>query len=332
MAPDRPAACARTGQGGLLERAAAARELTRGCRLCPRRCGVDRTRGEVGFCGAGSELEIASSCVHGGEEPVLTGGFGVGNVFLARCVMSCVYCQNWAISSPGPAPRPDWRTTPEELALLLLRYQEAGCPCVGLVTPTHYAPHLLEALSIAAARGLRVPLIWNSSAYDSPKLLELLEGVVDIYLPDLRYMDGRTALELSSAPGYPEAARRALREMHRQVGLLETGPGGTAVSGMLVRLLVLPGGLSDTPDALRWIAAELGSEVAVSLMSQYHPCHLARERPPLHRRLLPAEYDEALEALHRLGFESGWVQDQVESPESWLPGQDGEGLEFPEDR
>jgi len=298
----------------LRERAGRLRELASPCRLCPHRCGARRDRGRRGLCGAGRELEVASTCVHHGEEPVLGGRRGVGNVFLAHCSLSCVYCQNHDISQTSRR----FPTEPRELTRTLMSFRDAGCPTAGFVTPTHYLPWILESLALAAEEGFDLPLIYNSSGYERVEVLELLEGVFDIYLPDARYWEEEYAVRYSGAPGYPEAARRALREMFRQAGPLRTGPDGMAESGLLVRLLVLPNGLSGTEQWLRFIARELSREVGVSLMSQYNPMHRAGEFPPLSRRLRPGEYARAREVLREEELRVGWVQG-MDSPESYLP-------------
>jgi putative pyruvate formate lyase activating enzyme len=306
--------------GELPIRLSALRGLLSPCRLCHHRCGVDRLAGDKGLCGAGAGLEVASSCVHYGEEPVLGGSRGVGNIFLGRCSLRCVFCQNWAISQPGPASREEWGMTEERLAEILMGFQQAeGCPTAGFVTPTHFAPQLFGALALAAEKGFSLPVIYNTGGYDTPELLDLLDGLVDIYLPDFKYWEEGPSVEYSSAPGYPDTARAALREMYRQVGDLEINGDGVAVRGLIVRLLVLPNGLAGTEEVLRFIAGDLGTGVAISLMSQYSPRHLALEHPLLSRRLRPTEYWKAVEVLEELGFENGWTQDPVTSPDHYLP-------------
>ncbi|NOQ21313.1 MAG: radical SAM protein [Candidatus Aegiribacteria sp.] len=311
-------------KGELAARVRDLNELLFECRLCGRRCGVNRLAGERGYCGAGKLLEVASSCLHRGEEPVLTGGFGVGNIFLGRCNMKCVFCQNHSISQPEGNTGSDWSISTAEIAEKLLRFQKQGCPTAGFVSPTHYAPQIFEALNLAAERGFSLPVIYNTNGYDSMELLSLLDGMVDIYLPDFKYWNSEYGYIYSDAPDYPETARKSIREMYRQVGTLLTDPSGTAVRGLIIRLLVLPGGIAGTGDVLRFIAEELGNDVFVSLMSQYYPAHKARSFPPLARKLRPEEYSEALEILEELGFENGWVQDPVTSPDSYLPGIDFE--------
>ena len=298
----------------LMEVSRALRRLASPCRLCPHRCGALRLEGQRGRCGAGSDLEVASVCVHYGEEPVLSGGAGVGNVFLAHCSMSCVYCQNHDISQT------DARHPMEAGALAdrLVRFQEQGCPSVGFVSPTHYLPWVVEALALAVDRGFRLPVIHNGSGYESPEALGLLEGVFQIYLPDARYWSDEYAVRYSRAPGYSKAARDALREMYRQVGPLRAGGDGVAVSGLLVRLLVLPNRISGTGEWLRFIARELSAEVGVSLMSQYNPMHRALEHPLLSRRITPKEYRREQEVLEEEGLRVGYVQG-MDSPGEYLP-------------
>ncbi len=294
------------------------------CRLCGRKCGVNRLAGERGYCGAGKLPEVASSCVHRGEEPVLTGGFGVGNIFLGRCNMKCVFCQNHSISQPGKVTSSEWISSATRISEILLRFQKQGCPTAGFVSPTHYAPQIFEALSLAASKGFSLPVIYNTNGYDSMELLSLLDEMVDIYLPDFKYWNREYGSIYSDVPDYPETARESIREMYRQVGNLQTNPEGTAVRGLIIRLLVLPGGITGTRETLRFIADELGNDVFVSLMSQYYPAHNALNFPALARKLRPEEYAEAGRILEELGFENGWVQDPVTSPDSYLPGIDFE--------
>jgi putative pyruvate formate lyase activating enzyme len=309
-------------KGELTARIEELQKLLEECRLCGRRCGVNRLAGERGYCGAGKSLEVASSCIHAGEEPVLTGERGVGNIFLGRCNMKCVFCQNHTISQPDNKAVSAWEISTTALAEKLLSFQKQGCPTAGFVSPTHFAPQIFEAISQAAENGFSLPVIYNTNGYDSMELLSLLDGLVDIYLPDFKYWNSEYGKKFSDTPDYPETAMNSIREMFRQVGTLKTDTEGTAVKGLIVRLLVLPGDISGTQDVLRFIAEELGTGVFVSLMSQYYPAHNSLKYPPLSRKLNPEEYSRAVNALEELGFENGWVQDPVTSPDNYRPNID----------
>jgi len=309
-------------KGNLNSRIEKLHKLLKKCTLCGRKCGVNRLAGERGYCETGRTLEIASSIIHEGEEPVLTGDYGVGNIFLGRCNMKCVFCQNHSISQPEHRTVADWKSSPAALADILLRFQKKGCPTVGFVSPTHFAPQIFEALSLAAGKGFDLSIIYNTNGYDSMELLALLDGLVDIYLPDFKYWVTENARTYSDTPDYPETAKNSIREMYRQVGTLRTNRKGTAEKGLIVRLLVLPGGISGTEDILEFIAEELGTDVFISLMSQYYPAHNARFHPLLAEKLKPEEYSKAVRMLEKLGFENGWVQDPATSPDSYRPNID----------
>lgn len=309
----------RTGFDGLMERAAALRLLMERCTLCPRSCGARRTSGETGFCGCTDVLEIASSCIHTGEEPVLGGSVGVGNIFLAHCNMRCAFCQNHQISQTV-------RRFPAgvgEAAGMMLGFQSAGCPTVGFVSPVQYLPMIVEAVAQAVRDGFDTPLVYNSNGYDRIEALELLEGVFDIYLPDFKYAAEEESVELSEAPGYPAAALAALREMYRQAGPLSVDGRGIAVRGVLVRHLVLPNDLARTGEVLAAIAG-ISPDIPVSLMAQYNPVHRAMEHPLLARGLREPEYARAVDTMVRLGLTSGFVQDFRGSPGELLPDFDRE--------
>jgi len=276
--------------------------LTR-CALCPRACGVDRSRGELGFCGAGSTARVASFAVHGGEEPPISGSRGSGNVFLSGCNLACRFCQNYPISRLGVGR--DF--TAEEFARGLLGLQRQGVHNINFVTPTPWVPQILEALLIARRSGLVLPVVWNCGGYESLPVLRLLEGVVDIYLPDMKYACGRRAWNLSRAPRYAAANRQAVVEMLRQVGPLRVGRGGLARRGVLVRHLVLPGGVKDTSAVLATLR-RLDALVPVSLMYQYFPAHRAVGHAVYGRRLWREEAIAARRTLGRLGITEGWVQ------------------------
>ncbi len=248
---------------------------------------------------------VASHNAHHGEEPPISGSRGSGTIFFSGCSLRCAYCQNWPISQQGQGRE----VSDDELAGMMLALQRRGCHNINLVTPSHVVPQVLEALALAAAAGLSIPLVYNSSGYDSPETLSLLDGVIDIYLPDLRYRDGGVSGRHSGAPDYPEVNAAALGEMWRQVGPLRCDGDGVALRGMIVRHLVLPGGLSQTREALSFLAREISPEVHLSLMAQYFPAHRAIGLPELGRPLTAAEYGRALEWLEESGLKNGWRQE-----------------------
>ena len=282
------------------------------CELCPRRCGADRATAP-GFCGQPLALQVAAVCSHLGEEPPLSGRGGAGTVFVAGCTMRCRFCQNHQISQPERLD-PAWSRTPEQLARRFLELERAGSHNIEWVSPTQHLPGLVEALSLARRRGLSLPVVWNGNGYQRVSVLRLLEGIVDVYLPDAKYGERAAAAELSETPDYVEVSRRALLEMQRQVGPLEVDPAtGLARRGMIVRHLVLPGRLANTREVLTWIARELGRDTWVSLMAQYYPAHRAAAAGAdgLGRRLGAREQRRALSALEAAGLENGWVQERV---------------------
>jgi putative pyruvate formate lyase activating enzyme len=281
---------------------AARRHLTR-CTLCPRACGVDRSRGERGFCRAGNVARVASFAVHRGEEPPVSGSRGSGNVFLSGCNLACRFCQNYPISRLGVGRD----LSAEEFAQGLLGLARQGVHNINFVTPTPWVPQILEALLIARRSGLALPVVWNCGGYESLPVLRLLEGVVDIYLPDMKYACGRRAWDLSRAPRYTAANRQAVAEMVRQVGPLRLGRDGLAQHGVLVRHLVLPGGGKDTSAVLAALRL-IDPLLPVSLMYQYFPAHRAVGHAVYGRRLWREEAIAARRALGRLGITEGWVQ------------------------
>jgi len=279
-------------------------EMLEECRLCPHECGVNRLMGETGFCRTGSDALVASYGPHYGEEEVLVGRGGSGTVFLGRCNLRCIYCQNYDISH-GQDSRP---MKPHELAKVMLALEAGGAHNVNFVTPTHAVPQIVKALALAAKEGFRLPLVYNSGGYDKEETLRLLDGVFDIYMPDFKYWDPGVAQELSGISDYPEAARRALREMHRQVGDLEVKE-GLAMRGLLVRHLVLPGNLAGTGDILEYLAREISPGTFVNVMDQYRPAYRAMGRPPLDRRPTLGEIRQAKEAARRAGLRGPYSED-----------------------
>jgi putative pyruvate formate lyase activating enzyme len=288
------------------ERIEAAYRLLESCRVCPRECGVNRLKNDkLGFCRSGLNPVISSVSPHHGEEPPLSGTKGSGTIFFTNCNLRCVYCQNYPISQMGTGAE---RTT-GELACQMLWLQEQGCHNVNLVTPTHFMPQILKALGIALERGFRLPLVYNTSGYDSLESLKLLDGIVDIYLPDMRYSDDKAALKYSIAPHYPEVNRAAIKEMYRQVGNLVMDDDGIAKRGLIIRHLILPCGLSGTERIMKFLAEEISKDVYISLMSQYFPAYKAHEFKELSRRITAEEYEEAYQIMQKYGLENGWVQE-----------------------
>ena len=291
--------------GELLKRIREAYRRLAACDLCPHDCGVNRIKGEPGFCGAGLKPKIASATVHRGEEPPISGTKGSGTIFLSGCSLACVFCQNFPISQFGNGEV----ITTAELAGRMLKLQRQGVHNINFVTPTHYLPQILAALYLAIPHGFRLPVVWNSSGYEKIDALQLLDGVVSIYLPDMKYSDDAAAVEISSAPGYCSINRAAVTEMLRQVGHLQVDEIGIATHGLIIRHLVLPEGRAGSRETLPWIAENLGQETHIALMSQYFPAHKATGTAGMGRPVNHEEYDAAVKALDAAGLESGWVQD-----------------------
>lgn len=284
-------------------------EMLSHCGLCPRDCGVNRLAGGEGYCRAGADPVVASWASHPWEEPPISGTNGSGTIFFTHCTARCVFCQNYPISQLGVGRQ----VSVQRLAKMMLELQARGCHNVNLVTPTHFVPQILAALSMAIEEGLHLPLVYNSSGYETIETLQLLDGVVDIYLPDAKYADDGVARRLSGFRGYVEVNRAALREMYRQVGAeLLLNENELAVRGMIIRHMVLPERLAGTWRVLSWIAHELSPFIHISLLAQYFPAHKAVGDPILGRRITTEEYLEALAAFDALGLEQGWRQDHCQ--------------------
>ena len=287
-------------RGELARRVARALKLLQSCTACPRNCRVNRLEDKFAVCKTGRHAVVSSHFPHHGEEDCLRGWKGSGTIFFTGCNLRCVFCQNFDISwqvRGTPAP-------PRELAAMMLELQAQGCHNINLVTPEHVAPQIVQALPFAIEKGLRLPLVYNTSAYDSMESLALLDGLVDIYMPDFKYWDAEMARKYSRAPDYPEVARRAIKEMYRQVGNLVIEDNGLARRGLLIRHLVMPEEVAGTRAVMQWIADELSPETYVNLMAQYHPAgKVSRsEHAEINRPVTPAEYERALDAAWRAGL------------------------------
>lgn len=303
--PARPSYIDLFKSGELLQRAEALEERLSRCDLCPRRCGVDRNKGDTGYCGTGSPPVVASINIHRWEEPPISGARGSGTIFFSGCTLRCIFCQNYPISQLGVGRS----ISTEELASGMLDLQKRGAHNINLVTSTHQMAAVVRALLIAVPQGLHIPLVYNSSGYETEATLKTLDGIIDIYLPDIKYSDSAVARKYSGASDYVSCNRRALLEMWRQVGPLGIDADGIAYRGMMVRHMVLPGGLAGTGECLEFLAREIGPQIWVSLMNQYFPAHRGSETPPLDRKITAAEYEDAFAALSELGLSNGFVQE-----------------------
>jgi putative pyruvate formate lyase activating enzyme len=298
--------------GELARRVEALERLLESCSVCPLDCGNNRLRGELARCYSGRLPVVSSYTPHFGEEPALVGKNGAGNIFLGNCNLRCVYCQNYQISQTHREQIKN-EVTEERLAEIMLELQARGCHNINFVSPTHFAPQIARAVLLACERGLRLPIVYNTNAYDSVEVLRLLEGIVDVYLPDLKYADSADGYTYSKVPGYAEHARAALREMYRQTGdRLIFNDDGLLQRGLVVRLLVLPNDVAGVRESLEWIKENLSPRVAVSLMAQYYATNRAAtdERYVLlSRRITETEWLRAVQILDELGMEEGWLQE-----------------------
>ncbi|MBX3291700.1 MAG: radical SAM protein [Acidobacteria bacterium] len=296
----------------LEERVVALEELLRACTVCPKDCGNDRLNDEIAACYSGRLPIVSGYTAHFGEEPCLSGTHGAGNIFFGNCNLRCVYCQNYQISQTWKEQKKN-EVTHERLAEMMLELQDRGCHNIGFVSPTHFAPQMARAILIAAERGLRLPIVYNTNAYDSVEVLRLLEGIVDVYLPDLKYADADAGFQYSKIRDYPRFARAAIKEMHRQMGdELVFDDNGLLRRGLLIRLLVLPNDIAGLEENLRWIRDELGPRTAISLMAQYYATNKAATDPRyilLSRRISEGEWFDAVSLLETLGIEEGFMQE-----------------------
>lgn len=293
--------------GELRKRGETLWRMMESCNLCPRKCGTRRLDGKRGFCGANAQLEISAYHPHFGEERPLVGRGGSGTIFLTHCSLRCVFCCNWEISQGGEGRV----CSIEDMAKMMIDLQRQGCVNINLVTPTHYSPHIVLAINEAARMGLRLPIVYNTCGWERIEVLRVLEGIVDIYLPDMKYADGEMAARFSSgARTYPEETQEAVLEMHRQVGVAKTAPDGLIYRGLMIRHLVMPNDVSGSIKVLNWIATHLPLDTYLNIMSQYMPLHRAREFPEIARRITKEEYMTVVNHAKKLGFTNldiqGW--------------------------
>jgi putative pyruvate formate lyase activating enzyme len=313
--------------GELARRAEALEARLASCDLCPRECRVNRLENEQGYCHSGRLPIVSAVCAHHGEEPAVSGTRGSGTVFFGNCTMRCAYCQNYQISQ-------NWKAQSSKeidcqiLAERMLSLQnDLGCHNINFVSPSHFVPQLVRAVCEAVPMGLRVPLVYNTSGYDSLASLRELDGVISIYLPDLRYASDDPAKKFSDAPDYVARSREAISEMYRQVGDLALDESGLARKGVIVRHLILPHGMAGSRESLAWLARELSPAVTVSIMSQYLPVNRALSIPLLSRKITAREYEAVFDLLTELGLENGWVQ-EMGAAEEYLPDFEREGHPF----
>lgn len=292
------------------------------CRLCPRECGVNRLEGQKGYCHAGAGLTVARAALHFWEEPCISGSKGSGAVFFSGCAMGCVYCQNREIAQNHAGKE----ITVERLSEIFLELQEKGAHNINLVTPDHYIPSVAQALQAAKKQGLFLPIVCNCSGYEKPETLRLLDGLVDIYLPDFKYMDAEAAGKYSHAPDYPQIAKTALEEMVRQSEIPVFDEEGMMKKGVIVRHLLLPGQLKNSKKVLKYLHHAYGNKIYISIMSQYTPLSHVCDYPEINRRITPREYRKLLEYAAELGIEHGFMQDMEVAEESFIPAFDLEGV------
>ncbi len=285
-------------KSSLKDKIRSAEEILKNCTLCPRNCEVDRSVGETGFCGTGDKPYISSWNPHFGEEAPLVGNHGSGTIFMAHCNLGCLFCQNWTISHQDEGNIYSF----EAVADIMMTLQKYGCHNINLVTPTHQVPMILRSLEIAIDKGLKVPLVYNCGGYESIETLKILDGIIDIYMPDFKYADFGPAKEYSNAEDYPSVVKEAIKEMYCQVGDLVMDNNNIALKGLLVRHLVLPEGLAGTEKIVKFLVEEVSPNTYTNIMAQYYPCYKAQDHPPLHRRITNAEYRKAFKAARDAGL------------------------------
>ena len=289
----------------LKEKIKQAYKLLESCVICPRKCKVNRIKDKKGFCRVGIEPVVCSFMPHLGEEPPISGTKGSGTIFFSFCNLKCIYCQNHHFSQDGAGEV----VSIERLSDIMINLQESGCHNINLVTPTHIMPQILKTLEIAIKKGLKIPLVYNTSGYELPEIIKILDGIIDIYLADMRYADNNYSIKYSQALDYPFFNQESVKEMYRQVGVGELDENGIIKSGLVIRHLVLPENISGTEKIMQFIKRKLSNKVYVSLMSQYNPYYQAYRYPEIARRITKKEYQTAIDYLKKYGLENGWTQD-----------------------
>jgi len=298
----KPSYLALYDSGELEHRISLLNNILEKCKLCPRKCQVNRNKGETGYCKTGSDLFVSSYFPHFGEEQPLVGRFGSGTIFLTHCNLKCNFCQNYDISHFGEGKKVSTKQLPQ----MMLYLQRQGCHNINFVTPTHFASQIVTALPEAIEMGLELPIVYNCGGYESLVVIELLEGIVDIYMPDAKFSDSKYAQLFAKAPGYFDVLKNILKEMHRQVGELKVDDHGLAYRGMLIRHLVMPNNVAGSENILKFIAEELSTESYVNIMSQYRPCFKAVDEPLINRRITSKEYYHVIEVAKKLGLHRGF--------------------------
>lgn len=289
-------------------------ELLEKCTICPHNCGINRTNNQIGRCKSKDTVKIAVYSTHNFEEPCISGKKGSGTVFFSNCNMNCVFCQNYEISQQGKGKE----ITIEELAEIFIKQQEKDVENINLVTPTSYVPQIIETIKIARNKGLKLPIVYNTNGYEKVETLEMLEGYVDIYLPDFKYSDNKLAKRLSKVDNYFEIATRALKEMYRQTGKAVFDDRGIMQKGMIIRHLVLPNQILNSRRVLKWINENM-HDVYVSVMAQYFPTYKAKDIEDINRKLSKEEYEQIENYLYRLDLENGYIQELGEHEEEYVP-------------
>ncbi|MFC1709435.1 radical SAM protein [Candidatus Omnitrophota bacterium] len=303
--PDYPSYLKSYQDSSLKKKIEKAYKLLESCEICPRRCKVNRINNEKGFCGVGINPVACSFMPHHGEEPPISGKKGSGAIFFSYCNLKCQYCQNYSFSQNGEGEE----VSLEKLSEFMLYLQNLECHNINLVTPTHVMPQILKALYGSIEKGLNIPIIYNTSGYELPEIIKILDGIVDIYLVDMRYADNQHSEKYSKAKDYPYCNQEAVKQMHKQVGDAQIDDAGIIKRGLIVRHLVLPNNISGTEKIMKFLSKEISPKTYISLMSQYHPYYQAYKHPEINRCISKEEYQVALDCLTKYGMENGWIQD-----------------------